>query len=78
MMIYHASLTQSFGSRSLNEILSNQTSLSTRFVTGAIPGLKPVQVAAVREMLIGLALIVVLRVRPAGVLPERLPRARPA
>ena len=51
---------------------------STRFVTGAIPGLKPVQVAAVREMLIGLALIVVLRVRPAGVLPERLPRARPA
>ena len=50
---------------------------STRFVTGAIPGLKPVQVAAVREMLIGLALIVVLRVRPTGVLPERLPRARP-
>jgi branched-chain amino acid transport system permease protein len=47
---------------------------STRFVTGALPGLKPVQVAAVREMLIGLSLILVLRLRPAGLLPERLPR----
>jgi branched-chain amino acid transport system permease protein len=47
---------------------------STRFVTGALPGLKPVQVAAVREGLIGLSLIVVLRVRPTGLLPERLPR----
>ncbi len=48
---------------------------STRFATGSLPGLKPVQVAAVRELLIGLSLIVVLRVRPAGLLPERLPRA---
>jgi branched-chain amino acid transport system permease protein len=47
---------------------------STRFVTGGLPGLKPVQVAAVRELLIGLSLIVVLRVRPAGILPERIPR----
>ncbi len=47
---------------------------STRFVTGALPGLRPVQVAAVRELLIGLSLIVVLRVRPAGLLPERLPK----
>ncbi|MBM3217407.1 MAG: branched-chain amino acid ABC transporter permease [Candidatus Rokubacteria bacterium] len=47
---------------------------STRFVTGGLPGLKPVQVAAVRELLIGLSLIVVLRVRPAGLLPERIPR----
>jgi branched-chain amino acid transport system permease protein len=47
---------------------------STRFVTGALPGLKPVQVAAVREMLIGASLIIVLRVRPAGVLPERISR----
>src|ERR1051325_1350684 len=47
---------------------------STRFVTGALPGLKPVQVAAVREGLIGLILIVVLRVRPTGLLPQRLPR----
>lgn len=48
---------------------------STRFVTGALPGLKPVQVAAVRELLIGASLIIVLRVRPAGLLPERIPRA---
>jgi branched-chain amino acid transport system permease protein len=47
---------------------------STRFVTGGLPGLKPAQVAAVRELLIGLSLIIVLRVRPAGLLPERIPR----
>jgi branched-chain amino acid transport system permease protein len=48
---------------------------STRFLTGWLPGLGPVQVAAVREFLIGASLIVVLRFRPAGLLPERLPRA---
>jgi branched-chain amino acid transport system permease protein len=47
---------------------------STRFLTAALPGLKPVQVAAVRELLIGASLIVVLRVRPAGIIPERIPR----
>src|SRR5213593_3253961 len=47
---------------------------STRFVTGWLPGLRPVQVAAVREFLIGISLIVVLRWRPAGLVPERIPR----
>jgi branched-chain amino acid transport system permease protein len=47
---------------------------ATRFATGWLPGLKPVQVAAVRELLIGACLLVVLRARPAGLLPERLPR----
>ena len=51
---------------------------STRFATGWLPYLKPVQVAAVRECLIGLSLIVVLRFRPAGLVPERIPRAGPA
>jgi branched-chain amino acid transport system permease protein len=46
----------------------------TRFVTAALPGLAAVQVAAVREFLIGAGLLVVLRVRPRGLLPERLPR----
>ena len=50
---------------------------STRFVTATLPGLKPVQVAAVREFLIGASLIVVLRVRPSGLIPERLPRHAP-
>jgi branched-chain amino acid transport system permease protein len=50
---------------------------STRFVTAALPGLEPVQVAAVREFLIGASLIVVLRVRPSGLIPERLPRHAP-
>jgi branched-chain amino acid transport system permease protein len=50
----------------------------TRFMTGWIPGLKPVQIAAVREFMIGASLIVILRLRPGGLLPERLPRAEPA
>ncbi|HEV3348914.1 MAG TPA: branched-chain amino acid ABC transporter permease [Methylomirabilota bacterium] len=45
---------------------------STRFVTGTLPGLSAVQAAAVREMLIGASLILVLRVRPAGLVPERI------
>ena len=45
----------------------------TRFATGWLPGLKPVQVAAVREFLISACLLIVLRVRPAGLLPERHP-----
>jgi branched-chain amino acid transport system permease protein len=46
----------------------------TRFATGAVPGLKAVQVAALREALIGVSLLVILRLRPSGLLPERLPR----
>lgn len=47
---------------------------STRFLTEVVPGLQAVQVAALREMLIGGALIVIMRLRPGGLLPERLPR----
>lgn len=47
---------------------------STRFLTGWLPGLRPVQVAAAREFMIGASLIVALRFRPAGLLPERMPR----
>ena len=47
---------------------------SARFATGWLPGLKPVQVAAVREFMIGASLILVLRFRPGGILPERPPR----
>ncbi len=44
-----------------------------RFVVGGIGFLKPVQVAALREFLIGAALVVVLRFRPHGLIPERTP-----
>jgi branched-chain amino acid transport system permease protein len=47
---------------------------ATRFLTAWLPGLQPVQVAAVREALIGASLLLVLRLRPAGLLPERVPR----
>ena len=43
----------------------------TRFLGGAMSGLKPVQIAAVREGLIGAALVLVLYVRPQGLLPEK-------
>lgn len=49
----------------------------TRFLAEWAPGLQPVQVASVREMLIGLALILVLHLRPQGILPERIPKAPP-
>jgi branched-chain amino acid transport system permease protein len=43
---------------------------STRFVVPLIPGLTYVQGAALRELMISAALIVVLRLRPQGLLPE--------
>jgi branched-chain amino acid transport system permease protein len=48
---------------------------ATRFMTEWLPGLQPVQIAAMREMMIGLALILVLHLRPQGILPERIPKA---
>jgi branched-chain amino acid transport system permease protein len=46
---------------------------STRFLIPFVPGLSPVQGAALREFLIAAMLIVMLRFRPAGLIPERLP-----
>ncbi|HEY2131405.1 MAG TPA: branched-chain amino acid ABC transporter permease [Acetobacteraceae bacterium] len=47
----------------------------TRFIAAAVPGIAPVQVAALREMLVGLALPLVLQLRPNGLLPDRNPAA---
>jgi branched-chain amino acid transport system permease protein len=47
----------------------------TRFITAVVPGLQPVQLAALHEILVGLALILVLHLRPQGILPERIPKA---
>ena len=43
---------------------------SARFITPLIPGLSPVQGAALREFLIAASLIVILRFRQQGILPE--------
>lgn len=48
---------------------------STRFLAELIPGISLGQAASVREMLVGLALILVLQFRPQGILPERRARA---
>jgi branched-chain amino acid transport system permease protein len=43
----------------------------TRFLAQAIPGVTPVQKAALRECIIALSLILLLRFRPQGLIPER-------
>jgi branched-chain amino acid transport system permease protein len=46
---------------------------STRFISALAPGLEAVQVAALREIMIGGSLILILHVRPKGLLPEHAP-----
>jgi len=46
---------------------------STRFVIPYIPEISAVQGAALREILIAVALLLVLRVRARGLIPERIP-----
>jgi len=48
---------------------------ATRFLTQWLPGLQAVQLASLREILVGAALILVLHLRPQGILPERIPEA---
>lgn len=48
---------------------------ATRFIAEVIPGLQAVQLAAVREMLVGIALMVVLLWKPTGLMAEHIPRA---
>jgi branched-chain amino acid transport system permease protein len=45
---------------------------STRFIVPLIPGLSAVQAAALRELLISVALLVILRFYAKGLLPERI------
>ena len=46
----------------------------SRFLIPLFPGLTPVQGAAVREFLVAVVLILMLRYRPAGLIPERIGR----
>lgn len=48
---------------------------SSRFLVEFIPYVTAVQRAALKELLIAVALILVLRLMPRGLLPERIPRA---
>ncbi|HJU21004.1 MAG TPA: branched-chain amino acid ABC transporter permease, partial [Casimicrobiaceae bacterium] len=45
---------------------------STRFVIPFVPGVTPVQAAAIREFLVAAFLLVMLRYKPTGIVPERL------
>jgi len=48
---------------------------SARFFVEYIPAVSAVQRAALKELLIAVALILVMRLMPRGLLPERIPRA---
>ena len=48
---------------------------SSRFIVELVPAVSAVQRAALKELLIAVALIVVLRLKPSGILPERNPPA---
>lgn len=50
---------------------------STRFLTEIVPGISAVQIAALREGLVGLGLLLVMRYRPRGLFPEPLARLAP-
>ena len=56
----------------LGAVLVTALTEGTRFLGAVLPSLHPVQVAAVREGVIGAALIALLHLRPEGVLPERV------
>jgi branched-chain amino acid transport system permease protein len=43
----------------------------TRFLAPFLPFLAPAQIAAVRELLVSVLLLVILRVLPSGIIPER-------
>ena len=47
---------------------------STRFLIAIVPWVGAERLAATREFLIGLSLLLVLRLRPRGLLPEPVPR----
>jgi len=49
----------------------------TRFIAALIPGISAVQAASLREIIVGLSLVVVLSFRPDGLLPEQTQRAKP-
>jgi branched-chain amino acid transport system permease protein len=49
----------------------------TRFLGSALPNVSPVRIAALREGVIGVALILVLTFRPQGLLPERQSKFKP-
>jgi len=56
---------------------------STRFLSEVVPGLQAVQVAALRQLVVSVGLLAILRYRPGGILPERIrpvaiPPRRPA
>lgn len=68
--------TGSMAGAVLGAVLVVALTEGTRFMGGALPWLSPGRVAALREGVIGAALVLVLTLRPQGLLPETLTRWR--
>ena len=48
---------------------------ATRFLAEIAPGVTALQAAALREIAVGLGLVIILTLRPDGILPERSQKA---
>lgn len=68
--------TGRMGGAVVGALLLEALTEGTRFLGGIVPFLSPVQVASLREGVIGLVLLLMLHLRPQGLLPE-LPRVFP-
>ena len=55
----------------IGAVLVNVLLEGSRFAAGFASGLSGLQVASIREIVIGVTLIVLMRLRPQGILPER-------
>ena len=53
-------------------VLVNFLLEGSRFAAAHISGLSGLQIASIREIVIGVTLILLMRLRPQGILPERI------
>ena len=58
-------------------VLVNFLLEGSRFAAGHISGLSGLQIASIREIVIGVTLILLMRLRPQGILPERSRLVKP-
>lgn len=58
-------------------VLVNVLLEGSRFVAGFASGLSGLQVASIREIVIGVTLILLMRLRPQGILPEHIRFVKP-
>ncbi len=58
-------------------VLVNFLLEGSRFAAAHVPGLTGLQIASIREIVIGVTLILLMRLRPQGILPEHIRLVKP-